>query len=265
MFISCKDKSKIESWPKELTIEKMKALKMSEIKKMPDLRVSLGTPFKRKNLINKSLVQLKILRNSIFAQYGRKFKTPWLRKYFKSRKWYKPGNYNEKMLKKNDKKNIVKIQKFETELTDGLKAESEIYLTKNMKFPENVYVTVKEVSGPKDKTVLFSHNTTYHYHFCPDGRVFKLTDNSSKELNTEYYGKWKFDGNMVTMDFNFERGMKGYGKVLNVSACCEHYEKYKKYQKKIALKDKFNWGSALKGDAGGDEIYIKPRVKACTP
>ena len=63
------------------------------------------------DLTGKSLWELKIMRNEIFARYGYKFKTEEMRDYFNKQKWYEPKyddvksklteveNYNIKMIK----------------------------------------------------------------------------------------------------------------------------------------------------------------------
>lgn len=55
--------------------------------------------------------QLRILRNSIFAQYGRRFQSPELQDYFNKQWWYEPSNaYSDNMLTKEDKEAIKIIQ-----------------------------------------------------------------------------------------------------------------------------------------------------------
>jgi serine/threonine-protein kinase len=42
------------------------------------------------DLDDKDGFELDIMRNSIFARYGRRFHTPGLQKYFNSQPWYRP-------------------------------------------------------------------------------------------------------------------------------------------------------------------------------
>jgi serine/threonine-protein kinase len=56
--------------------------------------------------------QLRVLRNTVFARYGRVFQSPELQQYFQSRPWYHPrADFNERMLTENDRANanFVKI------------------------------------------------------------------------------------------------------------------------------------------------------------
>jgi hypothetical protein len=68
-------------------IETMSAEKMRQL---PNLRLKLGVALQVEDLSAYSPIELKVLRNSIFAQYGLRFKTDWLQRYFASRPWYRP-------------------------------------------------------------------------------------------------------------------------------------------------------------------------------
>ena len=61
-----------------------------------------------------NIKELRILRNEIFARYGRQFKTEWLQNYFNEQGWYKPNpNYSDSLLTENDIKNIKIIRSIE--------------------------------------------------------------------------------------------------------------------------------------------------------
>lgn len=58
-----------------------------------------------KDLSSLNPSQLRILRNTIFAQYGRHFDSPDLQNYFNKQWWYEPDpNYSDSMLNTEDKK-----------------------------------------------------------------------------------------------------------------------------------------------------------------
>ncbi len=58
--------------------------------------------------------QLNTLRNSIYAQYGREFKSAGLQHYFNQQWWYEPNpDYSDKMLTEEDKKAIKILHKYE--------------------------------------------------------------------------------------------------------------------------------------------------------
>lgn len=97
--------------------EDMERYSEEEMKELPDLKVYLNEELDEGSLNNRTEVELKILRNSIFAQYGRSFSTPWLRRYFQSRKWYKEGKFKDNMLTKVDRKNVKMIQRYEDKLS----------------------------------------------------------------------------------------------------------------------------------------------------
>ena len=70
---------------------------------------------------SKSLVELKILRNEIFARHGRTFKTEWLQKYFNNQPWYKPNpNYCDSLLTDDEIEKIKLIKSIEKEKEAGI-------------------------------------------------------------------------------------------------------------------------------------------------
>lgn len=59
--------------------------------------------------------QIRVLKNSIYARHGRKFKDKQLRSYFNSQSWYKP-RYDEvpaKYFNKYENANIAFLKKYE--------------------------------------------------------------------------------------------------------------------------------------------------------
>lgn len=58
---------------------------------------------------------LKILRNSIYAWYGYKFKDPYLDEYFKKKCWYWPTEKDDIQLNNTEKQNVESIRKIEME------------------------------------------------------------------------------------------------------------------------------------------------------
>jgi len=58
--------------------------------------------------------ELKLLRNTIFAKYGRSFKSDMLKTWFAKKSWYKVNpNYSDKVLTNTDKKNITTFHNLE--------------------------------------------------------------------------------------------------------------------------------------------------------
>lgn len=62
-----------------------------------------------------TLEQLRVLRNTIYARHGRKFKSADLRRFFSRFDWYRPryAEINPKVLSKTEKHNIALIQRME--------------------------------------------------------------------------------------------------------------------------------------------------------
>ncbi|MDB4970778.1 MAG: hypothetical protein JWN44_6467 [Myxococcales bacterium] len=73
-----------------------------------------------KLLENKSLRQLSVLRNTIYARYGWDgYRKPWLKAYFHAQPWFKPNpKFTYKVLSDADKKNAHFIAVREQSLTD---------------------------------------------------------------------------------------------------------------------------------------------------
>jgi len=69
------------------------------------------------SILNKmNTEQLRILRNTVYAQYGRQFKTKKLQNYFNQQWWYEiNSDYSDQLLTKEDNKAISIIKKWEAE------------------------------------------------------------------------------------------------------------------------------------------------------
>ena len=71
-----------------------------------------------------SLRDLRLLRNTIYARRGRTFKSLVIRDHFKGMDWYKPrADYDDKLLSRNDVRNIGLIKTVENELGGPLTDE----------------------------------------------------------------------------------------------------------------------------------------------
>ena len=89
---------------------------------MPNALLSDDTDYTKrkltkKDLEGKTLQELYLMRNTIFARHGRPFKDYELFSYFMGKKWYKPDrNYSIKKLSKTELKNVQIILEREKEL-----------------------------------------------------------------------------------------------------------------------------------------------------
>jgi YARHG domain len=83
---------------------------------LPNTTQKLLTP---KDLQGLSAHQLTILRNGIFARYGRRFKEPDLQSHFDSQSWYRPryevDQFPVSVLSEIDMENAVMIRDYQTE------------------------------------------------------------------------------------------------------------------------------------------------------
>lgn len=68
---------------------------------------------------NKNKEELRIIRNTVFAKYGKIFKSKDLRDYFSKQYWYKPDDqYSDAILNENDKKAIKMIVALEKKVAN---------------------------------------------------------------------------------------------------------------------------------------------------
>lgn len=174
--------------------EEMENFPEYEMSELPDLKVHLNEELDEGFLNNRTEVELKILRNSIFAQYGRSFNTPWLRAYFNSRTWYKEGKFNENMLTKTDRKNVKLIQRFESNLRQQEKEIIEMSYCER----EESY-TLERFVFSKNNRVVYETGSTDMY-----GRIYNKRNNKGLWVAVSDYIYYKLDddGMWETMEFD---------------------------------------------------------------
>src|SRR3954463_15783668 len=89
----------------------------------------------REDLWERSVEELRLMRNTIYARAGREFKDPDLRAYFAKQHWYRPTTTPAK-LSTLDEKNLANIKKWEPlaktladlhSLVPGWGANGEVY------------------------------------------------------------------------------------------------------------------------------------------
>lgn len=68
------------------------------------------------DLEGRTLRELSIMRNTIFARQGRAFRVQWLNDYFNDQDWYEAGNYDPKKMSDVDKANVITIATYENEV-----------------------------------------------------------------------------------------------------------------------------------------------------
>jgi hypothetical protein len=75
------------------------------------------TPLDPNSLEGKSLEELYLMRNEIYARHGKPFKVYELNTYFRSQNWYKlDGDYNDSRISKSELNMAEMIRKKEIEL-----------------------------------------------------------------------------------------------------------------------------------------------------
>ncbi|PZO40859.1 MAG: hypothetical protein DCF19_11155 [Pseudanabaena frigida] len=82
------------------------------------------------DLADKSLLELDIMRNEVFARYGRQFKDPELQSYFNSQPWYQPRytpeNFPTDLLTTTELKNVQYIREFQDRSAQNLNPSKNI-------------------------------------------------------------------------------------------------------------------------------------------
>jgi hypothetical protein len=80
-----------------------------------------STPLTEQMLTNVSIVDLRLLRNEVYARHGRPFQTAWLASYFRQEPWYIPRkDYSDAELSSTERANIALITKREEDLHQSL-------------------------------------------------------------------------------------------------------------------------------------------------
>lgn len=95
--------AKFPSW------DKFQGYSAKEMRALPDVKASAKKELTEASVKKLSSVELVLLKNSIYAQHGFEFNTPYLKNYFGSRSWYRAGGYSKASLSKTEKKNIHTI------------------------------------------------------------------------------------------------------------------------------------------------------------
>ncbi len=97
-----------------------------------------------KDLDGKTLRELSLTRNVIFARAGQPFRKQWIREYFTQFDWYKPGKLDRTKLTKADLANSEFIAKYEIDLSEG-------ELEQRIEALDNQYA--RAASAPKEAIV----------------------------------------------------------------------------------------------------------------
>ena len=166
---------------KQITPEYLDTLTVEQLKALPDYRIPLNQRMNSSMLENKTAAELKLLRNSIFAQYGREFKTKYIRNYFLSRSWYKPGKFSDSMLTSNDKINVRLVQIKESE---------------NITYTDNMVMGAKKCKYFENKT---DTDSQYKIEFSDDHtlKFIEVIFYYGEEEVYEYNGAWRISNGNI--------------------------------------------------------------------
>ncbi|PJZ70843.1 hypothetical protein CH373_06120 [Leptospira perolatii] len=83
-------------------------------------RSAISKPFRKEDLLGISKHKVILIKNTIVAQYGREFKTPYIREHFQKCTWYKPQHAEvSSMLNETDKANLALLESIEDSLPEN--------------------------------------------------------------------------------------------------------------------------------------------------
>ena len=91
-----------------------------------------GTTLDKSDIAGLSVSDLRLLRNTVYARYGRVFDSAELRQYFNNRPWYRPRrDYNDSQLTADDRANVKLLKSAEgdeqpTSSSDASAVQSEV-------------------------------------------------------------------------------------------------------------------------------------------
>ena len=165
-----------------------------------------------KELESKTLSEIEILLNEIYAQYGKIFSIQKISDYFKTKKWYKENPYyDNSFLSKTDKKNIQVLsnllgqrkkdgdQKEEALLGLGKPSKNDISIMKKI-LENKVYIYYSEVEA--DSSFKGIRVDSCELHFISPEQVIWYDDSNYfgtyySSLDTNLAWHWRVHDNLI--------------------------------------------------------------------
>ncbi len=194
----------------------------------------LEKPLTTADLKGCSAEQLGIVRNTLFARHGYRFKTKALQAHFDAFGWYRPSARATRELKRGqglstiDARNLTLIKCFEAERAGGAQRPP------------------MKLAGRKLAVSVASQDD--HYQFCARGRVVVLYT-ISEHLDHRRSGDYTWDGCTLKIHWHREAGRKGVGPPTHCASTCE-YAKYEAFDRSIDEREALPMAELLAGEAG---------------
>lgn len=170
--------------------------------------------YSQKELEGLDSAELRIKRNEIFAQYGYKFKSAELKKYFSSKPWYKAKYDNvDSLLTDLDRSNINKIASYEEEYFKAKSFDCKDFSNElsSFYFKSSITQTIDSLGTP-DSTFIHEHITCligqlhYWHNDFKNYQLIVLGDSYSTKkdysASSRYYA-FKVYNKSKTSDFSF--------------------------------------------------------------
>lgn len=134
------------------------------------------------------LMQLAILRNTIYAQYGYDFKSNDLKQYFMQYKWYTINSkYSDSLLTDTDRANLQIIKSYENALTSNI----------------SIDISKQDIIGVWQQGPIMAAGWNERFEFHNDGTLNWYSNQmfGAKRL-LSYSGKWSINHNLLIFDIN---------------------------------------------------------------
>lgn len=194
----------------------------------------LDKPLGTADLKGCSAKQLRLVRNTLFARHGYRFKTSALQAHFEAFDWYAPSAKATRKLKRGrglsavDQRNLKLVKCFEAERAGGTGRPP------------------LKLAGKKLSIGVASQYD--QYRFCARGRV-EVTYTISEHQNHRRSGDYTWDGCAVRIHWQREAGRKGIGPPTQCASTCE-YAKYEAFDKRIDEREELPMAELLAGEVG---------------
>ncbi len=113
----------------------------------PRLPLYFESELRDSSLQQRTLVELTLMRNWVYARAGNPFRKVWLREFFTGQGWYRPMEaYNPKLLTEIDRHNVEAIARYEASLT-RLELQEHLHWLRVLHHPSEPEVGLWHIEG----------------------------------------------------------------------------------------------------------------------
>ncbi|WP_164977512.1 YARHG domain-containing protein [Ancylomarina salipaludis] len=157
----------------------------------------------KQELINMSAVELRLLKNEVFARHGYSFKSADLRDYFNNTSWYAESrNYTNDRLSDQEKEYLERIMSIEkTKNTDYIfKIDSPDIKKFEPKLTKKLIALKNPVFGRAEHESVYSYIKTKATYY--EIKRFRITDEIDGVISFVFFPGLELDGNLKLIFFS---------------------------------------------------------------